>query len=190
MSTNMCDFTLKDFELLKQEDSVAYKKFFKLTYQSTVKTLLSKGASLDDAKNCFQDAVLKFVYLVRAEKVQYESCVKLKGYVYKVAWRVFLALSNRKGNPPKAVSPNMASEDKDVLISEEERIAKERKQKIVVAALKKMPEPCRGILTDTIVKSIKPKYLIEKYNLKNANSFKDKKSRCLKQLKILVSRLF
>ncbi len=185
----MCDFTLKDFELLKQEDGGAYKKFFKLTYQSTVKTLLSKGASLDDAKNCFQDAVLKFVYMVRAEKVQYESCVKLKGYVYTVAWRIFLALSNRKETSLDSISQNKSSEDGDILINEEERIARERKQKMVVAALKKMPQPCRGILTDTIVKSIKAKYLIEKYKLKNANSFKDKKSRCLKQLKNIIRGL-
>ena len=182
----MCDFTMEDFELLKREDGEAYKKFFKLTYQSTVKTLLSKGASLEDAKNCFQDAVLKFVYMVRAEKIQYESCVKLKGYVYTIAWRAFLALSNRKETFLSAASFNIASDSGEELVIQEERISRERKQKMVVAALKKMHEPCRGILTDTIVKSIKAKYLMEKYGYKNANSFKDRKSRCLKELKTLI----
>ncbi len=179
----MCNFTLEDFEALKLEDNFAYKKLFKLTYQETVKTLVKKGgASLADAKNCFQEAILKFVYMVRADRVQYESCVKLKGYVYKIAWRLFTA-PPKKGTRTKEISSALSIAATDPLEEKEKAAEKKRKLKIIWEALQKMKAPCQGILTDTIVKSIAPKYLFEKYGYKNLNSFKDRKSRCLKKLR-------
>lgn len=182
----MCNFTLDDFEALKREDGSAYKKFFQLTYRDTIQTLVKKGgASIADAKNCFQEAILKFVYMVRADKIHYESCVKLKGYVYKIAWRIFTA-PPKKGTRTTEISSAHSIAAIDPLEEREIVAEKKRKLKMIWDALQKMKEPCQGILMDTIVRGISPKYLFEKYGYKNLNSFKDRKSRCRKKLRMLV----
>lgn len=182
----MHDFTLADFQALREEDGTAYKKLFQLTYKSIIQTLVKNGASLEDAQNCFQDALLKFVYQIRAGKVQYQSPSKLKGFVYKITWHLFLLLQKERN---KTKETEVSIEAANHLIEQEEQNKRINQQTLAWKALGETPQPCQGILKDTIVKGIKAKYLLEKYGYKNANSFKDRKSRCLKQLRKRLNKL-
>lgn len=188
-------FNENDFEALKQGDDDALDKLYRANFNYVLGLLVHKyGASTENAKDIFSESVL----ILQAKSI--EGKIKwgnIKGYLLKMSVNFVRQNQRKTKNRIKLFETYINELDSDTMdfdglvADEEEKYKIElQKQKIVALkwAMEQINETCRDLLTDTVIKGLKPRFLFEKYGYKNARVLTDRNSRCKKKLLNLVQQ--
>jgi len=188
-------FSESDFEELKQGNTRALDKLYVNNYQYVLGMLIYRnGASREDAEDIYMDALLKFHTAVIEDKVVWGN---INGFLLKMALNILKERQRKESSIAKRLELALTSfyEEKEavefdkVLEAENEAAAElfnQKKIEALSAAWEKLGDVCRELLQDTIVNGVKPRFLLDKYEFKNARVITDKKVKCKKKLLKLV----
>ena len=183
-------YSKEEFEALKvRGDSDSLAIVYRTFYEYVTGILHFKyKANLDECNDVYGDAILKFQTAVINETVVYGN---IRAYLTKVAVNVLR--QNQRDRTSLVRKYELFLNDqmskRDSYINDESE--DEERQKLIEAVkwgMTQLGEICRNILTDTIVKGLKPGEIYKKYNYKNPRVLTDKKAKCKKRLFELVMK--
>lgn len=174
--------TQYDFELLCSGNEEVLDQVY-LTYYSKVTGILIFKYHCDKslAEDFFIEALLKFREQALAQKIRYQN---LLGYISRIAINLFInhQKQQQKELETRKVFFDQHDSKTELVLSNGLEEEKNAKSLAMEEAFQELGNPCRSLLTDTIVKGVPPRKLVEKYALKNARVLTDKKVRCKKKL--------
>lgn len=180
---------------LRNGDEQALDQLYLAFYDDVLRILIhKKHCQRADAEDIYADAVLKLRQRL-IEKPELEMS-NLKSYLIRIAFNLYTDNQRRKSSQLQHYQAYISQQERlvdsnfDVLIESERRQALAAQEKLEVSAIHwamaQLKEDCRQLLTDTIVKGLKPRNLVEKYGYKTARVVTTKKARCKQALKKYV----
>ena len=183
---NSIKYSREDFESLKTGDNESLGFVYRVFYGYVTGILFFKyKANIDECKDVYRDAILKFQAAAINETVVYGN---IKAYLTKVA--VNILRQNQRNRISLVKKYELFLNDPiNKNDSFDDDFENEERQKLIDAVkwgMDQLGELCRNILTDTIIKGLKPGKIFKKYNYKNARVLTDKKVKCKKSLQELI----
>lgn len=184
-------FSEQDFEELKGGNLKLLDKLYVSNYQYVLGMLIYRhGASKEDAEDVFMDSMLKFQTAVSNNKVAWGN---MRAYLTKIAINLLKERQKRVYSLAQKTEDalrNFYQEKEDInfdkLIEQESEQEEEQSNRKKIIALQwaweQLGDVCKELLNDTIVNGLKPRFLVEKFEFKNARVITDKKMRCKKKL--------
>jgi RNA polymerase sigma factor (sigma-70 family) len=145
----------------------------------------SQGANEEDAADMFQETVLVFIEQVRQDKFRGESSIKtyLSG-IAKNLWMNELRSRDRRSNREAGyVNPDAINQEEDV---HHRMYNRENKQKLA-QVFEQIGDVCKKILTGFYYENLSMKEMLVLFNYENEQVLRNKKSKCMKHLKDLIT---
>ncbi len=170
---------------IRNNDQQVLKKLYLSNYQKVEKHILANNGSIHQAKDAYQDAFLAMYQNVKAGKFLPLNETALQGYLYTIAknkWTDYLRSAQFK--KVKGISENLSgklSEYDDENVEDDFQV----KMDCTLDAFSKIGEECRQVLILYYFNKHSMREIAEKQDLEEA-SVRNKKYRCLKQLKKLA----
>lgn len=165
-------------ELLKQEQSLAFKKVYHRYYKMVAVYITKNSGSREDVEDIFQDAL--FVLVKKVREPDFKLTAKLGTYLYGIVEKIWLnKLRGEKSIIPiDEMEEELEMEEGGIL--EKERV--EAKHQLIKMVFKELPEACQTLLKT---------YYYEKQSLKKIAEqmgytsyfIKVKKHRCMNEFK-------
>ena len=185
--------TQHEFEQLQQGNDQALDTIYRSYYSYLTGLLHYKyDCQVADAEDIFTDTVLKFREKVMANEVSFQN---IKGYLTTIA--VNMLRDRWKKKPLQSVEEMIAelderdnNEGSDSMILNEERENELKKIDALRKALAERGQRCQDLLTDTMYKDIPPRFLVEKYQFKNARIITSEMVRCKDRLNRIDKDIF
>jgi len=159
-----------------------YLKFLYQKNKTAVMDLIVKNnGSQAEAKDVFQDAVVALYENIKSSKFRGESA--LGSYLYSIARFMWLNRLKRKSIEQKFLDTQAPEKIADSHLNA--MLDAEKKQKII-AIFQSLGEQCKEILVYSIYYEYSMKEIFEKMDYKNEQVVRNKKSKCMKQLKEMI----
>ena len=167
-----------EFKKREQALKELYSRLF-----PTIKSYIQKNNGTDeDAADIFQDAMVVFYEKVRLHQFQLTSSIRT--YIYSVCRHLWL---NKLRAQKKVISLtdegntiNIKSDNLDILGTKE-------KNQNLIKILETLGEDCKKVLVLYYFERLRMKEIAEVMNFANDQVAKNKKSSCLKKLKVIVA---
>lgn len=202
--------TEQAFEQLKksvqQGDTSSLGLYVKSVAPDCIRQLQLKfGCTLDEAKDVFSDAYLKFHDLLLADKVKYGN---IKGYIYIICRSLYIDQHSKKRNISKRKEVLVSHQQNEIenhlyqqektqnelafnplLKAEQDALQLKQRQndvKFIRKALKQLHPRCRQLLTLAIVHKLRYAEIVEIMGFANTETVKSAKYNCLKKLKAII----
>lgn len=142
-------------------------------------------ATEEDAADCFQDAVIAFYKNIVSGRLQELTC-SIRTYLFSIGKRlVYRRNHQRQREQPTDHEAGVQPAD-ELDWSLIDRFEHEHQRSVLLAAMNKLGEPCRKILTLYYYHHYPMNSVAESVGLPSAGATRIKKMRCLKELKKLV----
>lgn len=156
--------------------------YLNLEYAGMIGDIQSKvGLSRDKSTDAYTDAILKLIRQVRDDKFKGES--KLSTYFYKIFYFTAVDFSRKKTTHAVEIDIERLSDREtqlvNVLSSEEDLVQLKEKMSL-------LGKECQSILTDWAYCNYSMKEIAQNNHLKNEESARSMKYKCLKKLKTLM----
>ncbi|WP_295666559.1 sigma-70 family RNA polymerase sigma factor [uncultured Mucilaginibacter sp.] len=183
-SVNYSDKEL--IETLKQQQvSTQVIKYLYRTYFNFLSGYIKQNQGNDqDAEDIFQEVIVAFIEVVKAEKFRGESSIKTFLYTLnKFTWLNELKKRNRAMLRDTTFYENAGEEDKDVSSLLVEREAKG----MVMAIMDKLGEVCKKILVAYYYNNSPMKEILQLIDYQNEQVLRNKKYKCLKSLEQMLT---
>jgi len=188
---NSIKYSKEDFEDFKSGDNTALGFTYQTFYEYVCGILHFKyKANIDECNDVYGDAILKFQAAAMNDAVIYGN---IKAYLTKVAVNVLR--QNQRDRISHAKKYELFLSDQinksNSYVNDDFEIEDEQRKKLIEAVkwgMTQLGELCRNILTDTIIKGLKPGEIFKNYNYKNARVLTDRKVKCKKHLLELVKK--
>lgn len=159
---------------IKKGDEKALDLLYTKHYRMMAKMILKNNGTEDEAKDIYQDSLIKFWQKVRQEDFILTS--KISTFIFGICQRLWLKELERKKKKTNEL-PEL-NETPDIF-------AKER-IKIIEEALNQLDEKCRNILTHFYFDNMPMDEIAEKFGLNNSDTAKSKKYKCKVQLEKII----
>lgn len=145
----------------------------------------SQGGSEEDAADIFQETVLVFIEQVRQDKFRGDSSIKtyLTG-IAKNLWFNELRSRDRRNNREAGyvkMDDNNTEED-----AHHRMYNRENKQRLM-QVFEEIGDVCKKILTGFYYENLSMKEMLVLFNYDNEQVLRNKKSKCMKHLKDLIT---
>jgi len=181
-------YSKEKFEAFKTGDKESLGFTYKTFYKYVTGILRFKyKVSINECNDVYGDAILKFQAAAINETVVYGN---IKSYLTKVAINVLR--QNQRDRISRVKKYELfLSDPMNKSNSFEFEFEDEERKKLIEAVkwgMTQLGELCRNILTDTIIKGLKPGKIFKNYNYKNARVLTDRKVKCKKHLLELVMK--
>ncbi|MBB3056699.1 RNA polymerase sigma factor [Mucilaginibacter gotjawali] len=183
-SVNYSDKEL--IETLKQQQvSTQVIKYLYRTYFYFLSGYIKQNQGNDqDAEDIFQEVIVAFIEVVKAEKFRGESSIKTFLYTLnKFTWLNELKKRNRAMLRDTTYYESTGEEDKDVSYLLVEREAKG----MVMAMMDKLGEVCKEILVAYYYNNSTMKEILQLVDYQNEQVLRNKKYKCLKSLEQMLT---
>ncbi len=142
-------------------------------------------ATEEDAADCFQDAVIAFYKNVVSGRLQELTC-SIRTYLFSIGKRlVYRRNQKRRREQPTDHEAGLQPAD-ELDWSLIDRFEHEHQRTVLQAAMNKLGEPCREILTLYYYHHYPIGSIAEAVGLSSAGATRIKKMRCLKTLKSIL----
>lgn len=159
------------------------KKLYEQYFEAIITQICVNGGNRDDGADIFQEAVLVLIDKVKTGQFRGESSIKT--FLFAIArnlWLHELRTTSRRSNREKMY---MSSEEK----------MEERPYPLLeqgnISALEKVMEQvgdrCKKILTGVYYEDKSMRELLEEFDYENEQVLRNRKSRCMKKLKELIT---
>jgi RNA polymerase sigma factor (sigma-70 family) len=171
-------------EQLKQEDINGPVQFLYQNYYEGVAAMIySKGGNEEDVADIFQETVLTLVDKVKSNQFRGESSIKT--FMIAVAKNLWLHELRTRGRRNKRELNYMVGADT------EEQMPDRRFNRANTDTMKQIfegvGEVCTQILTGYYYDNLSMRELLKKFNYENEQVLRNRKSKCMKKLKELLS---
>ncbi len=180
---------LSDRELVDgiQRGGAYAERCLKHLYQNQrmviTRLLTKRGATEAQAVDAFQEAVICAYENIRAGKFRAES--GLGSYISSIALFIWLHQQRKSDRARRHLAE--LSEEQMKAASDVESFLHQERNDLVRQLLDRLPEPCRKILQYAYYQGYSMEEIARRFEFKNAQVARNKKSRCLKRLKELLN---
>lgn len=176
---NRIEFEMLVRKLRKGDNTLLKRVFLEYRPSCLEKLTLNLGIQKEKAEDLFMDAMIVF----RDEAIQKKvKPLNIKGYLYTIAYRVYLRNEAQKKILRKKITFICPSEGKNLL--------DEEKLEALNQAWNKMGGTCKNLLRDFYYEGIRLTELQEKYGYSSYESIKTTKKRCFSRLKTFVNEYY
>ncbi|RYY15488.1 MAG: sigma-70 family RNA polymerase sigma factor [Chitinophagaceae bacterium] len=150
---------------------------------STSSFIASKGGSMQDGEDMFQETVVAFINIVKAGNFRKEATIKtFLNSIAKNIWFNEIRKRQSTGNRERIFEDNREIIEDDI----SHHIADLEKKQHFRSLLNKMGEDCRKLLLLFYYEELSMKELVEHLPYENEQVVRNKKYKCLKQLTTIV----
>lgn len=171
-------------EDLKSGDAQAYKEIYEGYREAFFAFAKAYNLPQEDVVDIYQESVLKLYENVMSRKVT-EFSSTIKTYLFSIGkFKIYEALRARKKMMPVG---ELKLENQNIETAELEENGLTPRQQQLKAQFKKLGERCQHILELFYLQGLRIAEIKEAEGYENENTVKATKSRCLKQLKQLMS---
>ncbi len=165
---------------LVEEDDVL-KFLYATVKRSLFPFVRSNQGTLDDANDILQDAIIVFYEKVKSREFRLQTTIS--GYIYTVGKYMWL-------NRLKILSKETSFSDKEIdnmeAVSVNVDMCENNLSTYTEMLLEKMRKGCKQILIDSIYKKMSMKEIATAYGLKSDQIARNKKHKCLKNLRTMI----
>lgn len=171
-------------DLCRPEIDKPVRQLYDLYFDGIVALICANGGNRDDGADIFQDAVLILIEKVRTAQFRGES--NIKTFLHAIAYNLWLFEQRTRGRRKKREALYSNSEVQEmateiIFISKRSRID-------LLAILGQIGDTCKKILTGYYYEEKSMKELLHLFNYENEQVLRNKKSKCMKKLKELLSQ--
>ncbi|MFI5155894.1 MAG: RNA polymerase sigma factor [Chitinophagales bacterium] len=180
--------TYDDNELIalihdREHLNVAIRSIYNQFSEAVSAFIMSKGGSLHDAEDIFQETVMAFIEIVNKGKFRGEAAIKT--FLISIArniWYNALTKKTRTAAREKLYDLGTEKETQDI---SHEIAAREVKQELS-GLMDQLGESCKKILIMFYYDNLSTKEMLEKLPYENEQVVRNKKYKCLQQLSELI----
>ncbi len=141
------------------------------------------GGNRQDAEDCFQEALVRFIESVRENKFRGEASVKT--FLFSLNRHIWLNELKRRGRSLVREEKFSALQDHEVADSSI-LIADREARNLLVAQVAKLGENCRKILLLFYYENLPMKEILKTLHYENEQVVRNKKYKCLKKLEAMI----
>lgn len=176
-----------DIEIIEgiKTGGIQEERFLKFLYQknktAVIDLILKNKGSLEEAKDVYQDAIVALYENIKASKYRGESAIG--SYLYSIARFIWLNRLKRKSIEQKVLDIQRPTE---VQMSHLNKILEKEQEQKIIAIFQSLGEQCKEVLVYSIYYEYSMKEIFEKMDYKNEQVVRNKKSKCMKQLKKMI----
>ncbi len=174
---------------LKNGDMQALGELYSKYRQDFITMIRSKyKVSTDDARDIYQVATLRlYDNVVKGKMTMMTDTVK--PYLFSIGLNVYKEMVREGMKMPSVDSPMEWIDDRaDADASKEAALLNERLLEATRKAIAKLGDPCQGMLTKFYYFKASVRQLMEEFGYKNEATTKNKKYKCLQQLRELLHK--
>ncbi len=166
---------------LASNDKSAIEAIYRDNYGTIQSFIVKNNGYPEDARDIFQEAMIVLYNKARSESFHL-SC-QLKTYLYSVCRRLWLKklVQLQRYNPANESLEEIVAVEEDL----EEHQKKDADLSMMEDALKKIGEPCKGILEAYYLQKKTMPEIADLFGYTNADNAKTQKYKCLMRLKKL-----
>ena len=175
---------------IRENSSAAWREVYHANYgkmKAKIEPMLRQvqGTTFDDV---FSETMIALMENVKDGKLVESGNVNLSGYIYTLCWRIALRLRKKELKPKEPGNEGPATEDAedDGIISPEEY---EEAMAFLEKVLESIPPSCRTILKRFYWDKMPMKDIAALMGLKNEDTAKTTKNRCMKKFKEIAKAL-
>jgi len=175
---------LKDKDYIKgliRHDKVILDLIYKNFAPKIHRFIVSKGGSVEDAKDVFQDALM--VIYTKAKEPDFELSSQFYTYLYSVCRFVYDRKRKKKSNNSVTITEQERFIDEQDI---EREIIKRERYRVYQLNFKKLGALCQELLTLFYAKKTMGE-IAHQLELKNEHTARNRKYRCQKELEKLIT---
>ncbi|MCF1714211.1 sigma-70 family RNA polymerase sigma factor [Flavihumibacter sp. RY-1] len=160
------------------------KELYNSYFEMLTAFLRTKGAAQEEAADIFQESILVFIEAARAGKFKGDSSIK--SYLFGIAKNLWLEeirsseRRNRRQQVFHQASPTIEST--------EARIFNKEMQKTWLQLFNSIGSVCKAILMGFYYEKLSMRELLDKVSFASEQALRNKKSKCMKALKEMLSK--
>lgn len=165
----------------EQISNKALKTLYQAFFPAVQRFVVNNSGTPTDAADIFQDAVIAFYTQLKKEKLDLKC--SLQTYIYSIARNLWL----KRLRKTQRIQPIQDDFD-TVEISDNQMnaIVYGERSKIIVQLIEQLGEDCKKVLTYFYFEHLRISNISERMGYSSDQVTKNKKSRCLKQLRTLA----
>lgn len=172
-------FCLKESEVKRD---LALKQMYTRLFPIIKSYIQKNNGSEEDAADIFQDAMIVFYEKVRLDQFQLNSSIRT--YLYSVCKHLWL---NKLRAQKKVISLSNEGESLTIDPIETAIFGSDERNNYLMSLMESIGKNCKRILVLYYYDRLKMKEIAEVMNFANDQVAKNKKSSCLKKLKLKIS---
>ena len=159
------------------------EKIYKDNFPTIRSYVLNNNGDVEEAKDIFQEALI--ILFEKAKHSDFQLSSKLSTYLFSLCRNIWLKkLARERGkeiSTPDFVQDFQMEDTDDVAYLNE----RNHQFSVMEAAMLRLGEPCKSLLTAFYVQKMDMKAITEMYGYTNADNAKTQKYKCLMRLKKL-----
>lgn len=168
-------------EALKNEQRSAYKYMYERYYRMVANHVVKNNGDDEDAKDLFQDVLVKFIAQIRKPEFTLTGGAKLSTYVFSIAKYTWLMKLRERKLMPSEQAELREEADGSALIAEEEQLLSERSL-LTMKIFKTIGDDCQKVLDGFYFRKLSMREIAE--DMGYAYDYaRLKKNRCLNELR-------
>jgi RNA polymerase sigma factor (sigma-70 family) len=169
---------------LQQEDIIEPLQFLYQNYYAGVASMLyNNGCTTEDVADIFQETVLTLADKVKSNKFRGESSIKT--FIIAVARNLWLHEMRTKGRRNKREMHYMSTSE--TVVDGTERMFNKANTDNMKIIFEAVGDVCTQILTGYYYDNLSMRELLQKFNYENEQVLGNRKSKCMKKLKELLT---
>lgn len=174
-------------EALRHRDERGIREIYRLHSVQTARWVMSRGGSMDDAEDIFQEALVAI--FEKAQNTAFVLTCPLGALLHVICsrkWVDRLRQKNRDEGVRKEEEARYASESGgDALVEAEEILAEQNRQVRLRAAFQQLSDLCQRLLT-LLSNGTKPLEAAEKLQMNSVDTLYRRKNACTERWRALV----
>jgi RNA polymerase sigma factor (sigma-70 family) len=171
---------------LRHDDiNMPVQLLYQTYFTDITKLICINGGSTEDAADIFQETVLVFIDMVKANRYRKESSIRT--FLYAVArnlWKQELRSRGRRSTREIAYS----NSDEQVSYETEVRFFNKDMQHILETVYKEIGDTCKSILKGFYYEELSMKDLLKRFNYESEQALRNRKSLCMKKIKDILQK--
>jgi RNA polymerase sigma factor (sigma-70 family) len=170
-------------ELKRADIEAPVRKLYDSFFEAVVTHVLMNGGSRDDGADIFQEAILVLIDKVKTGQFRGDSSIKtFLLAISRNLWLHELRTRSRRNNREVIY---MSGEEKE--IAPRESFFEKDNTRALEQLLDQVGDPCKKILTGFYYEDKSMKEILVDFQYENEQVLRNRKSRCMKKLKELLS---
>ena len=163
----------------EKDETLTY--LYQKMYPMVKRFILQNNGTTLDTEDIFQDGLLAFYKLVRRGKISHDTNVE--AYVFSICRNLWLKQIGKRSNTLEIKDELLDIPTEDVRLN---KLMEEDQRAIIDAILTQLGADCKQVLHYYYYERKKLKEIVHLMHYTNEQVVKNKKSKCMKKLRVLV----
>lgn len=163
----------------EKDETLTY--LYQKMYPMVKRFILQNNGTTLDTEDIFQDGLLAFYKLVRRGKISYDTNVE--AYVFSICRNLWLKQIGKRSNTIEIKDELLDIPTEDVRLN---KLMEDDQRAIIDAILTQLGADCKQVLYYYYYERKKLKEIVHLMHYANEQVVKNKKSKCMKKLRVLI----